>query len=272
MFRIGDFSRLNKISIHTLRYYDELGILKPAKIDEQTGYRYYSAEQLPRLNRILLLKDVGFSLMDITGMIDQELTTHKVVTMLNQKALEMKEKIERQQEKYLRLQILINKITEGVQNKMFNYDVVIKEVTALKVASIKESIEEFSKQGDLWEELITYLYDHHIKPTAPCIAIYYDEDYKEDNINIEVAAYITGNLPETERIKVRTLEPVKEMACVVHKGNNENLAEAYNELQKWIEKNGYQMNGPIREVHLEGYWSNPNPNEHVTEIQIPVTR
>lgn len=59
MFKISDFSRLSLVSAKALRYYDELGLLKPARVDESTGYRYYAASQLPRLNRILALKDPG---------------------------------------------------------------------------------------------------------------------------------------------------------------------------------------------------------------------
>ncbi|MDZ4875250.1 MAG: hypothetical protein CLLPBCKN_004646 [Chroococcidiopsis cubana SAG 39.79] len=63
MFKIGDFSKLSRVSIKALRLYDEMGLSKPIQVDQFTSYRYYCASQLPRLNRILALKDLGFSLL-----------------------------------------------------------------------------------------------------------------------------------------------------------------------------------------------------------------
>lgn len=64
MFKIGEFSKLSQVSVKALRYYDELGLLKPASVDRFTAYRYYSADQRPRLNRILALKDLGIAFAD----------------------------------------------------------------------------------------------------------------------------------------------------------------------------------------------------------------
>lgn len=103
MFKIGYFSKLNKISVKTLRYYDDLGILKPYKIDEESGYRYYSASQLPRLNRILALKDLGLSLKEIANILDSKLCTDTVLSMLSIKGNEIKQNIENEKEKLLKL-------------------------------------------------------------------------------------------------------------------------------------------------------------------------
>ena len=73
MLRIGEFSQLGQVSVRTLHHYDERGLLKPAEIDNWTGYRFYSVKQLPRLNRILALKDLGFSLDQISRLVDDTL-------------------------------------------------------------------------------------------------------------------------------------------------------------------------------------------------------
>jgi DNA-binding transcriptional MerR regulator len=78
VFRIGDFSRLSLVSVKALRYYDELGLLKPARVDEFTGYRYYAASQLTRLNRVLALKDMGLSLEQIALLLDKEPTPDQI--------------------------------------------------------------------------------------------------------------------------------------------------------------------------------------------------
>jgi len=94
VFKIGDFSRLSLVSVKALRYYDELGLLKPARVDEFTGYRYYSASQLTRLNRILAMKDMGLSLEQIALLLDKELTPDQIRGMLRLKQVELRQQLE----------------------------------------------------------------------------------------------------------------------------------------------------------------------------------
>ena len=72
MFRIGQLAGIYKISGKTLRYYDELGLLKPQYVDQMTGYRYYTSSQIPVLNEIFLLKEMGLSLKEIAYLMQRE--------------------------------------------------------------------------------------------------------------------------------------------------------------------------------------------------------
>ncbi|MDT8718761.1 MerR family transcriptional regulator [Clostridium sp. 19966] len=272
MFKIGDFSKLNKIPIKTLRYYDELGLLKPAKIDEQTGYRFYSAMQLPRLNKILALKDLGFSLSKINEIIDNNVTKEVLCSMLNSRKEEIRKNIILEKEKLSRVERIINSISEEADSIMSKYDIVIKEAEAIKIASIRDIIPSYSEQHGLWKELGEYIEKNNAKITPPCVVIYYDQGFKENNVDIEICEHFTGNLSGNERIKIKTLQAVKQMACTVHQGSYEKLSIAYTALMKWIEDNGYEIVGPNRELYLEGEWSVKNPEEYITEIQIPVSK
>jgi DNA-binding transcriptional MerR regulator len=89
MFRTGEFSHLARVSKRLLQFYDEIGLLKPAHIDLQTGYRYYSAKQLPQLNRILALKDLGFSLDQIREMLQAKISDEAIEDMLLLKKVTM---------------------------------------------------------------------------------------------------------------------------------------------------------------------------------------
>jgi len=89
MFKIGEFSKLSQVTVKTLRYYDEIGLLKPAKVDRFTSYRYYSADQLPRLNRILALKDLGLSLAQVAQLLDGDLPPAQIRGMLRLKQAEL---------------------------------------------------------------------------------------------------------------------------------------------------------------------------------------
>lgn len=271
MFKIGDFAKLNKISIKTLRYYDELGLLNPIEVDQQTGYRYYSAKQLPRLNRIIALKDLGFSLNQIANVIDSEISTDIVLSMLDQKKNEIYDTIKCEEMRLLRVETLINRIKED-DTFMLKYDVILKQLETRKVAALRDIIPDYSKQCNLWGELTAHLETHNAKIIAPCRAIYYDPGYKESDVDIEVMSCIASNIPETDRIKVKELPYVEDAACVVHKGSYENISMAYNALLKWIEESGYKIAGPNRELYLEGEWSTKNPDEYITEVQIPVAK
>lgn len=271
MFKIGDFSKLNKIPVKTLRYYDELGLLKPAKVDTQTGYRFYSALQLARLNKILALKDLGFSLNQIGELIDSKSTKEMLSTMLKSRKEEIEQSIIAEKEKLSRIERIISNINEE-DSIMLKYDMVIKEAEAIQVASIRDIIPSYSQQHGLWQELGDYIRGNNAKITPPCLVIYYDQGFKDSDIDIEVAEHFTGNLSGNDRIKIKNLDPVKQMACTIHQGSYEKLSLAYSALMKWIEDNGYEILGPNRELYLEGEWSQKSPEQYITEIQIPVTK
>src|SRR5215469_9160706 len=93
MFLSGEFSHLARVSKRLLQFYDEIGLLRPAHIDQQTGYRYYSAKQLPRLNRILALKELGFSLDQVQEMLQAEISDEAIEGMLLLKKAEVEQTV-----------------------------------------------------------------------------------------------------------------------------------------------------------------------------------
>ena len=125
MIRIGDFSKLSRVSIKTLRYYDDMELLKPIHVDGGTGYRYYSFEQLPRLNRILALKDLGFSLAEIGELLD-DVSLEQLRGMLRMRQSEAQKRLDEEQERLGRIETRLKQIE--LEDKMSEYDVVIKKV------------------------------------------------------------------------------------------------------------------------------------------------
>ena len=132
MFRIGDFSRLSLVSVKALRYYDELGLLKPARVDEFTGYRYYAASQLTRLNRVLALKDMGLSLEQIALLLDKEPTPDQIRGLLRLKQVELQQQLVEGQARLTRIEAWLQAFEQEVT--MPGYDVILKKVAPLKVA------------------------------------------------------------------------------------------------------------------------------------------
>lgn len=271
MFKIGDFSKLSQVSIKTLRYYDEIGLLKPIEIDRFTGYRYYSANQLSRLNRILLLKDLGLSLDQIGRLLESDLPPDQLRGMLKLRQAEIERSIEEEETRLARVAALLNQIEEETA-VMSKYDVVIKKVAPVRIASIRDIVANYDAQSELWNELEAYLARHNAKPIAPCLTIDHNDGYKERDVDLEVCEVIDAALPATDRIQVYKLSAVEMMACTVHHGPFNQLTQGYQALGQWAEVNGYRFVGPSREVYLQvGSHGSVDPS-NVAEIQIPIEK
>jgi len=272
MLKIGDLSKLSRVSVKTLRYYDEVGLLRPAQVDRFTGYRYYSFDQLPRLNRILALKDLGFSLEQIAQLLSEDLPAAQLRGMLRLRRAELSQHVQDEMDQLARVEARLSQIEQ--EGKMPSYDVVIKKVEPQLVAGVRDVIPAYNQQRHLWCELGAYLEQHKFVPAAPCLTIYYSE---EPNIDAEVCEAPSSPLPSSERVKVHELPGVEAMASVVHQGPFTTIGEAYTAIIKWIEANGYRCVGPVREVYLreaqqtESGASQADPNT-VTEIQFPVEK
>jgi DNA-binding transcriptional MerR regulator len=271
MFRIGDFSKLSRVSVKTLRYYDEVGLLKPARVDDISGYRYYTYKQLPRLNRILALKDLGFSLGEIGQLLADDLSPEQMRGMLKLRQAEIWQQVQEQSERLRRVEARLRQIEQ--ERIMSKYDVVIKKVEPLKVAALRGVVPTPPDQGRLWQELEGYLAAQHVRPAGPCLSLYHDDEYKEQDWDIEVCEPIEGSLLESGRVKVRQLPGAEMAACVVHHGPFITIGEAYDALMRWISTSGYHIVGPGREVYLrEAKGADQHDPDTVTEIQFPVDK
>ena len=272
MFKISDFSKLCQLSVKTLRYYDELGLLKPALTDRFTGYRYYSADQLPRLNRILALKDLGLTLEQIARLLDNGLTPDQIRGMLKLKRAEIEQQVQEDEARLARIEARLRQIEQ--EGKMPAYDVVLKQLEPQMVAGVRDIIPAYSQQDHLWGELMGYLQANRAHAIeAPCLTIYYDDEYRERDVDAEVCAPVQRSAQSSGRVKVHEL-PAMTMACVVHHGAFNTLNQAYSALFAWIQANDYRIVGPGREVYLDtgkGPVRQDDPS-YVTEVQFPVER
>lgn len=278
MIRIGDFSKLSQVSIKTLRYYDELGLLKPVQVDPSTGYRLYEYHQLLRLHRILALKDLGFSLEEIGQLLSENLGTEQLRGMLRLRRAEAREKVQEETARLDRVEARLRQIEKEVS--VSKYEVVIKRIEPLKVASVRSIIPTPPEQGLLWAEVGEFLASQHARSIDPCVTLYHDEGYKERDWDIEVCQPFEGEVKGAGNVKVRTLPAVATMACTLHHGPFQTVNEAYDAIVKWIEANGYRIAGPAREVTLhatanpEGgaIGANQADPDTMVEVQFPVEK
>ncbi|MFT3890456.1 MAG: MerR family transcriptional regulator [Anaerolineales bacterium] len=270
MIRIGDFSKLSRVSVKTLRYYDEMGLLKPTCVDAFTGYRLYEYSQLSVLHRILALKELGFSLEEIGRFLDDGLSVEEMRGMLKLRQTEARQRLREEAERLERIESQLRLIEQ--EDKMSKYDVVIKSAEPVKIASVRGVVPTPPEQGVLWEELEGYLGIHRVKPSGACLTLYHDDEHT-NGWDLEVCEPIDVELTESKRIKVQVLPAVDSLACTIHNGPFATLSEAYNAIGKWISDNGYQIVGSCREIYLhtagDGNQNDPNT---VTEIQFPVKK
>jgi DNA-binding transcriptional MerR regulator len=282
MFKIGEFSRLSRVSIRMLRHYDQLGLLTPSQTDPFTGYRYYSADQLPRLNRILALRDLGFSLEQISGMLDDDLSTDQLLGMLKLKRAEVEEQLLFESQKLDRLEVRIRQMSG--HSKQAAYDVIVRDSESQLVAAYREVAADDDHIEQMFDRLEVYVAGFDgARADKPPLSIYYDEEYRERDMDVEVAVPLKYAIPETESFRVRELPRLTGIASVVHVGEYSTVYQAYNALLAWIEAHGYQMTGPIREVYirygadgldldLPSTYLADDRNQYVTELQLSVLK
>jgi predicted transcriptional regulator YdeE/DNA-binding transcriptional MerR regulator len=270
MLKIGEFSKLVQVSVKTLRYYDELGLLRPDWVDRYTGYRYYTLQQLPRLNRILALRELGFSLVQIAHLLREDLPGSELQRLLKMRLVELEHQVQAEQERLARVAARLQQIEQ--EGRQPRYDVLVKPIQPRLVAGIRDTITGYSDIGSLVGELRSYLLGRDITPgpLSPSLAIYYDTEYLDRGADVEVAVPIDGRVRPSPRVTVHELPGSATVASLVHQGSYERISDAYRALMAWTQANGYRAGGPNREVYLQGAESGPDPSHFVTELQLPV--
>ena len=268
MLKIGDFSSLAQVSIKTLRYYDERGLLSPAHVDPETGYRFYSASQLSRLHRILALKDFGFSLEQIAKCLEGSVTAEQLRGMLLLRQAEQQVRVEEEHDRLGRLQSRIRLIE---QETTMPQEVILKEVPKQWIASVRETIPNYPSVGQLYPRLFTGLGPAMAHMTM-CVAFWHDSEHKESDVDAEAGVYLQAPVEASDGIRVYEL-PVCTAASIIHAGSYQRLPEAYDALLRWVASNGYQVAAPIRELYLHSSMPVRQDDEsYVTEIQVPVSK
>jgi len=272
MIKIGDFSKLSQVSVKTLRYYSDFGLLKPEHTDQFTSYRYYAASQLLQLNRILALRDLGISLDQIKKLLADGLPAEQMTGILRQHLVDLEQQIEIESDKVKRLTVYLRQFEQ--EKNMSTLDIVIKSIPEIVVATHRGIVPTYPAQGVLWKELDIALQLARIKPTGPCFTIDHDEEYKETDHDLEVCEPISVGVRLTANCETKTLPAVKEMASLVHHGSFQTLSDSYQKMIRWLDENKYQICGPSREIYVftgEGL-ARQDDSSYVTEIQFPVKK
>src|SRR5882724_5850336 len=181
MFKISDFSRLSQVSMRTLRYYDEIGLLKPGHVDCDTGYRYYLVEQLSRLQRILALKDLGFELAQIIQLLDEDLSPEQLRGMLRLKQMEIQQRIQTEQERLARVEAQLKQFEVGETRLL--HDVALKKIRAQIVASSRTLADNFALRNQFATDMLHMLKLNGVKQIDHLLFIESEREYRENDMS-----------------------------------------------------------------------------------------
>ncbi|WP_455717224.1 MerR family transcriptional regulator [Anaerosporobacter sp.] len=269
MLKIGDFSKLSRISIRMLRHYDEIGLLVPTHIDTFTSYRYYNEEQLAVACRITALKDMGFSLSTIKEILKNYDDPKALSDFLVVKQAEMQEEAAEIRQRLLLLETAIKRLRKD--DMAMNYNVVLKTIPQRYVASVRQIIPSYNKEGVLWKILNEETASQKLIPDDNCysLAMFHDEDYKDSDVDVEIQVAVKGEYENTEHVIFKTVPEVK-IASATYKGSYEQITAVNHAVANWVRDNGYEFNGAMFCIYHVSPAQTQNPDELVTEVCFPI--
>jgi DNA-binding transcriptional MerR regulator len=269
LLQIGEFAHLGHVSIATLHHYDAYGLLKPAALDPQTGYRSYALAQLSQLNRILTLRDLGFSLDEIARLLHSDLAPDHLRTMLLRKQRALEEALLADELRLRQLATWVHHLED--EETMPAPTIRLQQVESMLIAGVREHLPHLREHGRLLTAVEAYLRQHGIPPSHTEVLILHSPHMVSDghiSIDLEVAMPLARMLPDQEAIHIRTL-PGGLLASTVHTGVGIALGRAYQALHQWIDMQGYTLIGPVRQ--WQAHQSAGRELEPVvTEVQFPI--
>lgn len=274
MFRIGEFSKIAQVPASLLRYYDDIDLFTPIHSDRETGYRYYSVQQLAQLNRILALKDLGFSLDQVKHLMTDEVSPEEIRGMLSLKKAQIEQTIQSEAVRLRavesRLQLLERK------GKFQDDDVVLKSLPAYPFLAQRHICKGLAEGLATISDMSNVVPKHvKAKSLGRFVCVIHSELFEDTEWDLEFGFLLNHNLDITVPLSngspmtVRELPPVKTAVTAVRFGGPEKGLHAYGAIGTWAEMNKYTFTGPGREVFIVppklGHES-----EMVVEIQFPV--
>lgn len=272
MFTVGEFSQLAQVSKRLLRFYDEIGLLQPVRIDERTGYRFYSAEQMPKLNRILALKELGLSLDQIRRILRDNITTEEIQGMLLLRKAEIEQHLEEEMKRLRSIESRLQSIRSAEAHAPLN--VVIKSIPAQAALSVRSIVESFEVGMTIMSAVRRAV---PLKAASElCFVICHSDGITDRDMDLEIGCltetpgHRTISLYNDMQLTYRELPAEPTMATIVVKGALETIHTGYAQIGLWAEANEYRLAGAARELSLQ-IPKQADGSDLITEIQFPVS-
>ena len=270
MLKIGDFSRLSMISVRMLRYFDEKGLLKPERVDEITGYRYYEEHQLVDACNIKYLQNIGFGTKDIKKILKEDDKENLSKLLDTQKDVILKE-YNKSLDQLKLLEYSLLKIKK--ESDIMEYNIIEKTFPSLKVISLRDTIASYEEEGSLWREISEYMIKNSVELDNPCYsrAIFHDAEYKEEDVDVEVQLAVVGDYSNQNRVLVKETEE-KLICSITFTGGYEKLDIINQMVANYILSNNYKLDGPMFNIYHVSPAQEKDPNKWVTESCFPIKK
>lgn len=271
MLKIGEFSKLSRISVRLLRQYDEAGLLAPVSIDPFTGYRYYSEAQLPAANRIRALKEMGFTQPAIGALLPRYEDREVLERCLALRRAEAQAEFAEASRRLRLLDTAIKRLRKDKCN--MKYDVTVKTIPERYVASVRQVIPGYGREGELWSVYCQETARMHIQDGDPamCTAVYHDGEFKETDVDVEIQKTVAGPCRDTEHVKFKTV-PAVEVASATFQGSYSQIGAVNEAVAAWVADNGYEFAGVYFNIYHVSPHETRDPDAFVTEVCYPVRR
>lgn len=270
MLKIGDFSLLSKISIHMLRHYDEIGLLKPASVDDFTSYRYYDETQLPAANRIQSLKSMGLSLSTIKQVLNEYGDNESLKSYLKLQVSQKKDDLQALQKQIALIENAVKDLENSGNPK--NCDIALKEIPKRNVICCRGKLSWYSQEGQLWNILHTETAELGVQAASPGyeMAVMYESE-SDTFVDVEVQQAVIGVYPDTEHTRFKTI-PATLAAVLMCEGGYTQLQSINNELSRWILENGYELCGQVINIYHISPKLTQESNHLLTEVCFPIKK
>jgi DNA-binding transcriptional MerR regulator len=276
MFRIGEFAQIAQVSGRQLRFYDQLGLLRPAHIDRQTGYRYYTIRQLPRLNSILALKELGLSLEQIAPLLEKDMSPAELRSMLVLKRAQLERSLQEEEARLRHIESRIAQIDR--EGKAEGFDVIVKSVPATPTLTINHACESM----DEVVRMVRTVAEEGARQIKPALRdkliVIARNDVDSEKLDLDIGFALTRPSNASVRIagdlvlRAGELPAVDTMATIVRPGTNAESHTSFSTVGRWIEANSYEISGPCREIFLEPITGPPGFEGALVEIQFPIRK
>lgn len=272
MLKIGEFARLAGVTVKTLRYYARLGLLKPARVDRFTGYRYYTEEQREALERIREMQALGFTLEQVKRLMQREVQAQEWKELLTRKRLEL---IQRLRTDQTRLDLVDTHLEQVVTQNRKDAEMEAKLVNkpAMVVVGMRYQGKNLNNEiGGLWGRFNQRSSEiKHINPEAAYGVCIMAEGLPEGEFEY-IAGFAVEQIDSLPEGMVVRIIPAYTYAVFAHRGGHEGLKNTYHNIYNmWLKEMGYQ---PISPLDMEVYtdeFKNFAPDS-VFYIYVPVEK
>jgi DNA-binding transcriptional MerR regulator len=263
---IGEFSQITNLSVKTLRFYHEKGILVPSSVDEATGYRFYDASKIEKARIIMRLRQMEFSIEDIAKVMEGCDDEADIINYLERQKNILQQRIQEDRD-------IVRSLNEIISNEKAakrlveegNFSVQEKSLEALLVAGVrmKGKYSDCGKGfGQLGKSVGRYI-------SGKALCLYYDGEYRDGDADFEPCFPVRKEVP-AEGIYIRAL-PACRCLSLTHRGSYDSLGRSYAKILNEADRRNVKISIPSREIYLKGpgVIFRGNPKNYLTEIQLP---